>query len=311
VLDNFEQLLPEAAEVVSRLTAACPRLTLLVTSRTVLRVYGEHEMTIGPLALSDRRDLDALARSAAVTLFAQRAAAVKPGFTATRENAAVLAEICKRLDALPLAIELAAARMKLLPPAALLERLERSLELLTSGAKDLPERHQTLRATIGWSDSLLTPAEQKLFRRLSVFAGGAALDAVEAVGDTRGDLGIDSLEGVSSLVDKSLLEQREGRDGQVRFHMLETIREYARERLEASGEADEIRRAHAAYGIVLVEEESSGAGDGQESRFKHFETELDNFRAAIEIPDRRTGGGLGAPARARAVSVLGIAGPCR
>ena len=282
VLDNFEQLLPEAAEVVSRLSVACPNLTMLVTSRTVLRVYGEHEMTVGPLALGDRRNLEALARSAAVTLFAQRAAAVKPGFTATRENAAILAEICARLDALPLAIELAAARMKLLTPAALLDRLERRLELLTSGAQDVPERHQTLRATIDWSYSLLTPAEQKLFRRLSVFVGGAAFDAVEAVGDTRGDLGLDALEGVSSLVDKSLLEQREDRDDQARFHMLETIREYARERLEASGEADEIRRAHAAYGIVLVEEEASGVGGRDEKHFEHFDTEQDNFRAALK-----------------------------
>jgi predicted ATPase len=283
VLDNFEQLLPEAAEVVSRLAAACPSLTLLVTSRTVLRVYGEHELEVPPLELPDRRTAgaDALARSAAVELFAQRAAAVKPGFAATRENAAVLAEICARLDALPLAIELAAARMKLLTPAAMLQRLESRLELLTSRAQDVPERHQTLRATIEWSHSLLAPAEQKLFRRLSVFVGGAALDAVEAVGDTRGDLGLDTLEGVSSLVDKSLLGQREGPHGDVRFHMLETIREYARERLEESGEADEIRRAHAAYGIVLVEE--SEAGDGrEESRFEHFETELDNFRAALK-----------------------------
>jgi predicted ATPase len=283
VLDNFEQLLPEAAEVVSRLAAACPSLTLLVTSRTVLRVYGEHELPVPPLELPDRRTAgaDALARSAAVELFAQRAAAVKPGFAATRENAAVLAEICARLDALPLAIELAAARMKLLTPAAMLQRLESRLELLTSRARDVPERHQTLRATIEWSHSLLAPAEQKLFRRLSVFVGGAALDAVEAVGDTRGDLGLDTLEGVSSLVDKSLLQQREGPDGEVRFHMLETIREYARERLEESGEADEIRRAHAAYGIVLVEEDSSGAGLA-ESRFAHFETELDNLRAALK-----------------------------
>ncbi|HEX2342933.1 MAG TPA: tetratricopeptide repeat protein [Vicinamibacterales bacterium] len=283
VLDNFEQLLPEAAEVVSRLAAACPNLTLLVTSRTVLRVYGEHELPVPPLELPDRRTAgaDALARSAAVALFAQRAAAVKPGFAATRENAAVLAEICARLDALPLAIELAAARMKLLTPAAMLQRLESRLELLTSRAQDVPERHQTLKATIEWSYSLLAPAEQKLFRRLSVFVGGTALDAVEAVCDTRGDLGLDTLEGVSSLVDKSLLEQREGSRGDVRFQMLETIREYARERLEESGEADEIRRAHAAYGIVLVEE-SDGPDGQEESRFERFETEQDNSRAALK-----------------------------
>jgi tetratricopeptide (TPR) repeat protein len=238
---------------------------------------------VPPLELPDRRTAgpDALARSAAVALFAQRAAAVKPGFAATRENAAVLAEICARLDALPLAIELAAARMKLLTPAAMLQRLESRLELLISRAQDVPERHQTLRATIDWSYSLLAPAEQKLFRRLSVFVGGAALDAVEAVCDTRGDLGLDTLEGVSSLVDKSLLEQREGPRGDGRFQMLETMREYARERLEESGEADEIRRAHAAYGIVLVEESDSPDGR-EESRFERFETEQDNFRAALK-----------------------------
>jgi predicted ATPase len=284
VLDNFEQLLPEAAEVVSRLSAACPALTLLVTSRIVLHVYGEHEITVPPLELADRRTAgpDALARSAAVELFAQRAAAVKPGFRATPENAPVLAEICAKLDALPLAIELAAARMKLLTPAAILRRLESRLELLTSGAQDLPERQQTLRATIEWSYSLLTPPEQKLFRRVSVFVGGAGLDGVEAVGDTRGDLGMDSLDGVSSLVDKSLLEQREEADGQVRFRMLETIREYARERLEASGEADEVCRAHAAYCIVLAEEGASGAVETENARFEHFDVEQDNFRAALK-----------------------------
>jgi predicted ATPase len=284
VLDNFEQLLPEAAEVVSRLIAACPRLTVLVTSRTVLRVYGEHEITVGPLALPDLRkaDPDALARSEAVALFAERAAAVKPGFEVTAENAALIAEICARVDALPLAIELAAARTKLLSPAAILKRLESRLELLTSGAQDLPERQKTLRATIEWSFSLLTPPEQKLFRRLAVFVGGAALDAVEAVGDTRGDLGIDVLEAVSSLVDKSLLEQREGPDGQARFRMLETLREYARERLEASGEADEVHRAHAAYCIVLAEEHSDAPHKHNQQAFEQFDVERDNFRAALK-----------------------------
>ena len=296
VLDNFEQLLPEAAEVVSRLIAACPRLTVLVTSRTVLRVYGEHETTVGPLALPDLRkaDADALAQSEAVTLFAERAAAVKPGFEVTAENAPLIAEICARVDALPLAIELAAARTKLLSPAAILKRLESRLELLTSGAQDVPERQKTLRATIEWSFSLLTPQEQKLFRRLAVFVGGAALDAVEAVGDTRGDLGIDVLEAVSSLVDKSLLEQREGPDGQARFRMLETLREYARERLEASGEPDEVHRAHAAYCIVLAEEHSDAPHKHNQQAFEQFDAERDNFRAALKylIGARQSGWAL-------------------
>jgi predicted ATPase/aminoglycoside phosphotransferase (APT) family kinase protein len=284
VLDNFEQLLPEAAEVVSRLIAACPRLTILVTSRTVLRVYGEHEMVVPPLALPDPRTAapEALASSAAVALFAERAAAVKPGFAVTAENATLIGEICARVDALPLAIELAAARTKLLSPSAILKRLESRLELLTSGAQDLPERQQTLRATIEWSFSLLTPPEQKLFRRLAVFVGGAALDAVEAVGDTRGDLGIDVLEAVSSLVDKSLLEQREGPDGQARFRMLETLREYARERLEASGEADEVHRAHAAYCIVLAEEPAEASPQRDKRAFEQFDVERDNFRAGLK-----------------------------
>jgi predicted ATPase len=285
VLDNFERVAAAAPEV-SEILDACPAVKALVTSRTVLRVYGEHEFSVAPLPLpesdpplSPGRLLD----FPSIALFVQRAAAVKPDFSLNVQNAEAIVQICRRLDGLPLAIELAAARVKVLPPAGLLARLASRLELLTGGAQDLPERQRTLRRAIDWSHDLLTPSEQKLFRRLSVFVGGWTLEAAEAVCDAQEDLGIDLLDGVTSLADKSLLSQTGPGDGEPRFTMLETIREYGRERLEQSGEIDHARRAHAAYFLVLAEEGAIQMPPAErESWLDRCDAEHDNFRAAIE-----------------------------
>jgi predicted ATPase len=219
--------------------------------------------------------LEALSHYEAVRLFIERATAAKADFAVTSENAPAVAEICARLDGLPLAIELAAARVKLLPPRAMLGRLGRRLKLLTGGARDLPERQRTLRGAIEWSHALLDEGEKTLFARMTVFSGGRTLDAIEAVCDAGGDLPLDAFEGVSSLLDKSLLRQEEGPEGEPRFVMLETIHEYARERLQDSGEAEEIGRAHIRYFLALAEEAAPGprsepfavsGGRGQEGR---------------------------------------------
>ena len=209
-----------------------------------------------PLELPDPSGcsgVEGLTQYEAVRLFIERARRLRPNFSVTDENAPAVAEICARLDGLPLAIELAAARIKLLPPGAMLERLGSRLKLLGGGARDLPERQRTLRGAIEWSHALLDEDEQLLFARLAVFSGGRTLEAIEAVCDARGDLPMDALESVSSLLDKSLLRQEEGPEGEPRFMMLETIHEYARERLEASGEAEETRRLHAEYFLALAE----------------------------------------------------------
>jgi predicted ATPase len=282
VLDNLEHLAPAAA-LVSDLLVAGANLTVLATSRASLHIYGEHEFPVPPLAPpSDSRSLAALRGSPAVELFVQRALAVKPGFELTAENAASVANICKRLDGLPLAIELAAARVKVLSPSAIEARLASRLQLLTSGARDLPERQQTLRGTIDWSYQLLTPAEQQLFRRLSVLVGGWTLEAVEAVCNTEGDLGIDVFDGVASVVDKSLAQQLDVPE-EARFAMLETIREYGLMRLAESGEEPKVRRAHAAYCLVLAEEGGAITDDGERNRWSdRLELEHDNLRAALD-----------------------------
>src|SRR5262249_17301711 len=237
VLDNFEQVVGAASEI-TELLDACPSLKVMVTSRIVLRIYGEFEFSVSPLpvpdaaaSLSPGRLLD----YPSISLFAQRAAAVKPDSRVNVQNARAVVDLCRRLDGLPLAIELAAARVKVLPPGGLVARIESRLDLLTGGARDLPERQRTLRRTIDWSHDLLSPAEQRLFRRLAVFAGGFTLEAAEAVCDAREDLGIDPLEGIGSLLDKSLLRESPAAGGEPRFFLLETIREYALERLAASG----------------------------------------------------------------------------
>src|SRR3984957_1435453 len=283
VLDNFEHLIP-AAGIVAQLLAAGPKLKLVVTSQSPLHVYGEHEFPVPPLALPDPKSmppLEVLSRLPAVALFVERAQAVKHEFALTKENAPVVAAICARLDGLPLAIELAAARIKMLSPAAMLARLESRLNLLTGGARDLPTRQQTLRSTVDWSYGLLNSSEQTLFRRLSVFAGGCTLEGAEAVCDTKGDLGLDILDGMASMVDKSLAQQVEHADAETRFVMLSTIREYALERLVESNDESAARRAHAAYYLVLAEE---GAEDvvAHPEWLDRFEIEHDNFRLALD-----------------------------
>ncbi len=256
LLDNFEQVLA-AAPGLSELLAACPRLRLLVTSRAALRLQGEHECAVAPLPLPDLKHPpahEALAQNAAVTLFTQRAQAIKPGFQVTEANARCIAEVCIRLDGLPLALELAAARIRLLSPQALLARLSSRLEVLTGGARTLPARQQTLRETISWSYNLLAPQEQHLFRSLSVFAGGCTLPAAEAIAQAAGLAASSILDGVSVLLENHLLRQEEQPDGEPRLFMLETIREYGLECLTDAGEMETARVTHAAYFLALAEE---------------------------------------------------------
>jgi predicted ATPase len=243
---------------VSGLLSASRGLKVIVTSREPLHLQGEQEYQVPPLSLPNPRrlpSLEVLSQYDAVALFIQRARLVMPNFAISNDNAPAVAEICYRLDGLPLAIELAAARIRLLPPAALLERLASRLRLLTGGARDLPARQQTLRDTIKWSYDLLNPSEQMLFRRLSVFSGGCSLEAVEAVCNAAGDLEIDVLDGAASLVDKSLLRQEVGSRGEPRVSMLETVREFAIETLESDpAEAEEMRSRLADYVIALSKE---------------------------------------------------------
>jgi predicted ATPase/serine/threonine protein kinase len=285
LLDNFEHLV-QAAPTVAELLAAGPNLKILVTSRAALHVYGEHEFPVSPLALPDSRSkpsVEILSQCPAVALFVQRAVAVKPDFELNRENASTVAEICARLDGLPLAIELAAARVRVLSPSLMLTRLASRLQLLTGGARDMPLRQQTLRAAIDWSHDLLTAAEQKLFRRLSVFVGGCTLEGAEAVCNAKGDLDLDPLDGMASLLDKSLAQEFEPTQAESRFVMLETIREYAQEKLEASGEKALTKRAHAAYCLVLAEEEAIEQGGAEGTEWsERFAREHDNFRAGLE-----------------------------
>src|SRR6202047_4597553 len=218
----------------------------------------------------------------AVALFVQRAVAVKPDFELNRENAPAVIEICARLDGLPLAIELAAARVKVLSPSSMLTRLSSRLQLLTGGSRDLPRRQQTLRAAMDWSYDLLSAAEQQLFRRLSVFVGGCNLEGVEAVCDTKRDLDLDLLDGMASMVDKSLVQVEQAK-GESRFVMLETIREYALEKLKASGEEALTKRAHAAYCLVLAEEETAEQSSAEGAEWmERLALEHDNFRAGLE-----------------------------
>ena len=283
LLDNFEHLV-SAAPVIAQLLSAGRKLKVAVTSQAPLHVYGEHEFPVPPLALPDLKSippLEVLSRLPAIALFVERAQAIRREFTLTRENAPAVAALCARLDGLPLAIELAAARIKLLSPSAMLARLESRLNLLTGGARDLPTRQQTLRSTVDWSYGLLSAAEQTLFRRLSVFIGGCTLEGAEAVCDTKGDLGLDILDGMSSMVDKSLAQQVEQADAETRFFMLSTIREYAAERLAESKDDGATRRAHAAYYLVLAEE---GAEDvvAHPEWLDRFEIEHENFRLALD-----------------------------
>jgi predicted ATPase len=285
LLDNFEQVV-SAAPLLTALLAASPRLKMLVTSRAVLDLSGEYHFPLPSLPTPDPQQLPPfkeLVQNPAVALFLERATAVDNAFTPSESNASAVAEICFRLDGLPLAIELAAARVKILPPAAMLARLGNSLELLTSGPRDLPSRQQTLRKTIDWSYSLLSAAEQALFRRLAVFSGGCTLESAEAVCNTRRDLEITVLDGISSMVNKNLLQRKEEKTAERRFTMLQTIREYALERLRASGEEEFTRRAHAAYCVVLTEEGAAQPAEEERANWLTlWDAEHDNLRDALD-----------------------------
>ena len=284
VLDNFEQILP-AARQLTDLLASCPQLKIMVTSRAALHLSGEHEFAVAPLPVPDLTQspiLADLAQVETVRLFVERAQAIKADFALTEVNARAIAEICVRLDGLPLAIELAAARIKLLPPQALLKRLEHRFSVLTGGAQNVPTRQQTLRNTIAWSYDLLDAAEQHLFRHLSVFVGGSTLEAIEAVCAALPDGVGQVLEGVSSLLDKSLLQQSEHETGEPRLSMLETLREYGLECLRASGEAEAIQHAQADYYLRLAEEAGPQLkAAGQLVWLARLAQEQENLRAAL------------------------------
>ena len=285
VLDNYEHVI-DAAPLVTDLLSAAPDIQILVTSRTRLRLSGEHEHVVPPLGLAspgDQVSYEAVAESPAVQLFVARAWAVQEAFVLTAENAAAVAAICRRLDGLPLAIELAAARIKVLSPSALLARLERRLTVLTGGGRDLPARQQTMRDTIAWSYDLLSAPEQRLFRRLAIFVGGCAFAAAEAIANAGGELGIDPLDGLTSLVDKSLLQRVERAAGEPRFSMLETVRELGLEQLIAYGELDETSRHHAAYFLAFAEQREPGSSLRLPiARLDRFAAEHDNLGAACD-----------------------------
>jgi predicted ATPase/class 3 adenylate cyclase len=282
VLDNLEQLLG-AAPTVGRLLDAAPKLTILATSRVPLHISGEQEYRVSPLPLPEskhRGDPDRLTESDSVRLFVQRAAAVRPGFRVTYQTAPVVAEIAARVDGLPLALELAASRIKILSPGELAARLQDRLPILTGGPRDAPKRHRTLRETIQWSHDLLAPEEQRLFARLSVFADGWTLEAAEEICGP----GLDVIEGLESLVDASLVNRKDLPDGVIRFGMLETIREYAQESLAASGEEEVIRRRHAEF--IRDKAEEAEPNLAQPEWLNFFEVEHDNVRAALDWAEK-------------------------
>jgi predicted ATPase/class 3 adenylate cyclase/DNA-binding CsgD family transcriptional regulator len=284
LLDNFEQVV-QAAPQVAELLVACPKLKIVVTSRMALHVRAEQEFAVPPLALPDPERLlgpVALSQYESVALFIMRAQAVKPDFQVTNATAPAVAEICVRLDGLPLALELAAARIKLFPPHALLARLSHRLAVLTGGARDAPLRQQTLRNTLAWSYDLLDAQEQQLFRRFSVFAGGCSLEAAEAVYHALGNEPGQVVEAVASLIDKSLLQQREQEGDVSRFTMLETIREYGLETLAASGEGVAVRQAHARYYLQLAQEANTHlSGADERGWYTLLEQDHENLRAAL------------------------------
>lgn len=293
VLDNFEQVLA-AAPLLASLLAECRRLKTLVTSRATLHLYGEQEFPVPPLALPERARLKAmgidLAQVAAVTLFMQRAMAAKPDFALTEANAAIVAEICIALDGLPLAIELAAIKIKMFPPPALLVQLKQRLTLLTGGAHDLPERQRTLRDEIAWSYDLLSAGEQVLFRRLAIFTSSFTLAAAQAIDSAAGSTvegsgqiqAVPVLEGIASLIDKGLLRQEPGAAPENRFGMLETIREFGLEQVVANNELETLRRCHAGYYLTLAEEGRRQLQRGkQDIWMPRFEREQNNWRMAL------------------------------
>jgi predicted ATPase len=284
VLDNFEQALT-AAPLVGEILAACPRLKVLATSRAPLHLRSEQEFVVPPLAMPEpdqRLSVDEAGQYPAVGLFVRRARAVKPLFSLTPALVPIVVAICRRLDGIPLALELAAARTKLLSPRELLARLERSLSVLVGGALDMPERQQTLRNAIKWSYDLLSTAEQSLFRCLSIFVAGWTLEAAEAIGVDEDDGHLNVLDSLGSLVDKSLVKAFEVREGVTRYTLLETLREYGLEQLEACAESEALQRRHAEYYLALAEEaEPALRGPEQGAWLERLEREHDNLRAAL------------------------------
>ena len=282
VLDNCERVLAAAPDLI-RLLAASPGLTLLATSRATFHVRGEHEVPVLPLPLPSEthpRMLHPFVQAPAVALFLERATGSDPDFALTEENASAIVDVCRRVDGFPLAIELAAARVKALPPALLLNRLERRLSVLTRGGPDLPPRQRTMRDAVAWSYDLLDPAEQALFRGIASFTGGFTLEAAEAVTGQQGDLEI--VDGIASLVERNLLRCLPGASGAPRYHMFETIREYASEQLTACGEAGTIGARHAAYYLGLVAQAASHLwGHDQIVWLDRLEAEHDNLRTTL------------------------------
>jgi predicted ATPase len=292
LLDNFEQVV-DAAPLALDLLAACPQLTIMVTSRTPLRLRGEVVIPVSPLdlpAAARSESPEAISRHASVRLFVARSRAVEADFALDEVTAPTVSEICWRLDGLPLAIELAAARIRMLPPTTLLARLEKRLPLLTGGARDAPDRQRTLRDTIAWSHDLLRPHEQTLFRRLAVFTGGWTLEAAEAV---VGVSDVEVLDGLETLLHQSVIQRVAGVAGEPRYDMLETVHEYARERLTTSGEAKRLYRDHAAYFLAFANDVVSGIQNpDQNIRLDRLEAERANFRGALaflaETGDHKT-----------------------
>lgn len=284
ILDNFEQVI-EASPAIGTLLGAASKIRVLVTSRSPLRIQGEQEFPVPPLELPDRDRPprpEELTRFAALTLFVERAMAIDPSFVLNEESSRAIAEICRRLDGLPLAIELAASRLRLLSPSAMLERLDNALPLLTATARDLPARQRTLRGTIDWSYDLLTPDVASLFRRISVFAGGFTIVAAERVGALEGELGVDTLQSLDGLLDASLVRRRSELAVHDRFQTLQTIREYGWERLEAGGEAASVRRNHAHYFLELATATGPELrGPDIEHHLEVLRLEHDNMRAAL------------------------------
>jgi predicted ATPase/class 3 adenylate cyclase len=306
LLDNVEQVV-DVAPVIQRLLDAAPGVVVVATSREPLRLRAEREVPIAPLPLPPsgvRITADQALAYPAVRLFVERAQAVKPSFVLEERNVADVVAVCRRLDGLPLAIELAAARVRLLPPAALLARLDRRLALLTGGARDLPERQQTLRAAIAWSHDLLDPAERALFARLGVFAGGFSLEAADAVCGAAGGLPLDLLDGIDSLVQQSLLRPEPGPAGESRFAMLQTIAEFAWERLAELPEAGALHQAHADYFLALAEEANWDDFPARDDLLDRLEADHANVRQAIAFYEAQGAAGLGP--RVRLVAALGL-----
>jgi predicted ATPase/class 3 adenylate cyclase len=284
VVDNFEQVI-DAAPVVGTLLAAAPGLRFLVTSRGPLKIQAEQDYPVPPLTLPAQDGIavpDDVFRHEAPALFLERARALDPRFTVDEESVRAILEICRRLDGLPLAIELAASRLRLMTPIGMLERLGRALPLLSGGARDLPDRQRTLRGAIGWSHDLLPPATAALFRRVCVFAGGFSLDAVPAVCDPHGELRVDALDGLEALLDTALVHRKLGPAEAERFDTLQTVREFGWERMEEEGDVADVRRRHAAYFLEMAETAAPGfRGPDLERHLRQLHIEHDNLRAAL------------------------------